>query len=194
MAEKYSAAYSDLPELPWSILAAVDLAAGLAVAALAAGLLADFAAALVVVALAAGFTDAFEAGLPAAFATTPPFVAFPAYFAAVVVSFSASALAWAPLAFCSALRPARDEAVEVTFFVATDLPLGRTGPAPVARLEFSCPSIAAEPDGRPEPRCTGSSMDRKTPRQNGHGRAARRNALPAVSVSGGLWFVVVRSG
>src|SRR5690606_31979680 len=155
------------------VLAAVDLAAGLAVAALAAGLLADFAAALVVVALAAGFTDAFEAVLPAAFATTPPFVAFPADFAAVVVSFSASALAWAPLAFCSALRPARDEAVEVTFFVATDLPLGRTGPAPVARLEFSCPSLAAEPDGRPEPRCTGSGMDRKTPRQNQRGRAAR---------------------
>src|SRR5690606_38456327 len=121
---------------------AVALAAGFAVADfvaadlavdVVAGLLADFAA---------GFTDAFEAALPAVFATAPAFVAFPADFAAAwVASFSAAALASAPLAFCSAFRPAREEAVEVSFFVATDLPLGRTGLAPVARLGFCRPSL-----------------------------------------------------
>src|SRR5690606_4812916 len=149
---------------------AVALAAGLPVAdfavaglavVFAAGLLAGFAAGLAAGLLAAlagaGFTEAFEAALPAAFATAPAFVALPVdvalpveLAAAFAASFSAAALASAPLAcfasgFC---RPAREEALEVSFFVATDLPLGRTGLAPVARPEFVCPSMIAMDSGR----------------------------------------------
>src|SRR5690606_38456326 len=67
-------------------------------------------------------------------------------------------------------------------------------PGPCGQAGILSPVLALGPDRRRNQGRARASMDRKTPRQNGHGRAARRNALPAVSVSGGLWFVVVRSG
>src|SRR5690606_15372032 len=107
----------------------------------------------------AAFTDALEAVLPAAFATARLAAAVAGLAAGVraaavvraAVALGAPPVSGFGLAFAGALpaaalavafgRLVREEALEVSFFVATDLPLGRTGPAPMAGLEFVCPSM-----------------------------------------------------
>src|SRR5690606_32463374 len=64
-------------------------------------------------------------------------------------------------------RLVREEALEVSFFVATDLPLGRTGPAPMAGLEFVCPSML------PPGRATGRVAQRLRSRHGSKDAAAK---------------------